>query len=66
MKDPIREELLFLIMSSAIYFPEERLTQLIMNACRSYPTWPDVWNVTDKTLIAGLKERLCAAMEEKK
>ncbi|MGE0430641.1 MAG: hypothetical protein AB7K09_04475 [Planctomycetota bacterium] len=37
-------------------FPDQRLTQLILNACRgATPAWPDVWEVEEDRLVEGLK-----------
>ena len=31
-------------------FPEQRLTQIIANACRGCSYWPDLWDVKDELL----------------
>ncbi|MEM6930145.1 MAG: hypothetical protein AAF602_24610 [Myxococcota bacterium] len=37
--------------------PDQRLTQLILNACRELAgeAWPDVWNVEDGALLRSLE-----------
>lgn len=44
-------------------YPDQRLAQLVLNACRDAagPAWPDVWNVEEPALVQGLEAMRRAA-----
>ncbi|MEZ6188115.1 MAG: hypothetical protein R3F62_24290 [Planctomycetota bacterium] len=62
MRDPERiPEILALVQQVWERHPDERLGQLLLNACRGCSGWPDVWSVEDDALVAGLRARLPGA-----
>lgn len=58
MRDPNRlPEVLRQIREVWEQQPDQRLCQLILNACRNRTAaWPDVFSVEDDVLLAGLAE----------
>lgn len=56
MRDPDRiDRILELLRAAWKRNPDQRLGQLVLNACRGEPRWPDVFNVEDDKLEAGLR-----------
>lgn len=60
MRDPERiPEILALLAEVWPHYPDQRLGQLVLNACRGRTAaWPDVFNVEDDVMLEGLRSLL--------
>ena len=64
MRDPDRcQPVLDLLAEVWRLYPDQRLAQLVLNACREAAgaAWPDVWNVEEAALVQGLERMRRAA-----
>lgn len=51
------ESLLEAIFLVWVTRPELRLGQLLLNAARGWPDWPDIFNVSDEEMLKRLEHR---------
>ncbi|MCO5170682.1 MAG: hypothetical protein M9894_30495 [Planctomycetes bacterium] len=66
MRDPERIPRVLSVLEEVWrLYPDQRLSQLVMNACRGAAggAWPDIWSVEEPDLLRGLEAMRRAATQ---
>lgn len=56
--NPNKQKAINLIRSLVLSHPEQRIGQVILNACREFPGWPDIFDIEDDELVQALEKEL--------